>query len=246
MTDDIEPGLPVRERPSAERKEPTYEMRFTRQQGLIAGYKYLRKRLYGIDRRFIGFREFSAAAAEDYEDANDQMLILHEGNRVYGGACLRISIPKHPVILDLEQDILPPGGEYYFSLPKHLPELELDKYAYAEFNRIVLHPALRKGEATRRMFQAVLDRCIRYRVRYLFGIGDKVRTRLYKQIYNNFGLPAIPNGVDIPMREQYEGVKMYLIYGDMKRFHAVPGDPDATGLLEPCEDYQFSDRLPAA
>ena len=244
MTDDIEAGLPVHQRPSAEQKDLGYEMRFTRNKELIAEYKYLRKRLYGIDRRFIGFREFTPRQPRITRIPTTRCSF---SMRVTGSVAglVRISTPKHPVILDLEQDILPSGGEYYFSLPRHLPELGLDKYAYAEFNRIVLHPALRKGEAARRMFQAVLDRCIRYRVRDLFGIGDKVRTRLYKQIYNRFGLPAIPNGVDIPMREQYEGVKMYLIYGDMKRFHAAPSDPDAAGLLQPCEDYQFSDRLPA-
>ena len=55
-----------------------YEMRFTRDQDLIAEYRQLRMRLYGIDRRFVGFREFSDTAAENYEDPDDQMLILHD------------------------------------------------------------------------------------------------------------------------------------------------------------------------
>jgi len=217
-----------------------YEMRFTRDKELIAEYKQLRRRLYGIDPRFVGFRIFNNNAAEDYEDTDDQMLILHDDSYVYGGACLRLSTPKHPVILDLEQDILPPSGKFYFSLGEHLPELELGKYAYAEFNRIVLHPSLRKGEATRKMFQAMLGRCIDYRVRYMFGIGDKVRTRLYRQVYNGMGLEShIRSDVDIPLREEYEGIKMYLLAGDMKRFHTTPDDRDAMCLLQPVENYEL-------
>lgn len=223
-----------------------YEMRFTRDRDLITEYRQLRRQLYHIDPRFVGFREFSDTAAENYEDPDDQMLILHDDRHVYGGACLRIATPRHPVILDLEQDVLPAPGKFYFSLGEHFPELQLDRWAYAEFNRIVLHPSLRKGEATRRMFQAVLERCIRYRIRFLFGIGDRVRTRLYKQIYSNCGLPAVPHSIDIPMRAEYEGIKMYLIYGDMKKFHVTASDPDAISLLEPIEDYEFSDRARVA
>lgn len=197
--------------------ETRYEPRFTRDGELIAEYARLRQRLYKIDRRFVGFRIFNDAGAENYEDPDDQMLILHDGQRCLGGACLRVSTPERPVILDLEQDILPPPGKFYFSLREHFPEMELDRHAYAEFNRIVIDPCLRKGEATRRIFQSVLERCVQLRVRYMFGIGDKVRTRLYRQIYRNLGFEShIRDDVNIPMREEYEGTRMHLLWGDMK------------------------------
>lgn len=207
--------------PQLVRDEPlSYEMRFTRDRDLIAQYKLLRKQLYYVDPRFVGFRIFNELCAEDYEDENDQMLILHNGNQCYGGACLRISTPDKPIMLDLEQDILPQPGKDSFSLKEQFPEMDLDKYTYAEFNRIVLHPALRKGEATRSIFQAVLERCVDYRVRYMFGIGDKVRTRLYRQVYRGMGLDSyICDSLDIPLRDEYEGVKMYLLAGDMKNFY---------------------------
>lgn len=220
--------------------EIAYDMRFTRDKDLISQYKLLRKELYGIDPRFVGFRIFNEIGAENYEDPDDQMLILHNGNRCFGGACLRVSSPKQQVMLDLENDILPDSGKYYFSLRERFPEMELDKYAYAEFNRIVLHPSLRKGDATRRIFQAVLERCVDYRVRYMFGIGDRVRTRLYRQVYHSMGLEShIRDDVDIPLRDEYEGVKMYLLAGDMKNFHAVPNDPDANFLLKPLDNFEF-------
>lgn len=200
-----------------------YRVKFTRNKTLIHQYKQLRKQLYDIDKRFVGFRYFNELNAENYEDPDDHMLILHDRHQCYGGACLRISTPKHPVMLDLENDILPESGKFYFSLREHLHDMQLNKHAYAEFNRIVLHPSLRKGEATRRIFRTVLERCIKHKVRYMFGIGDRVRIRLYKQIYTNFGMDCqIQENVDIPLREEYEGMKMYLLSGDLKNFYDEP------------------------
>lgn len=213
-----------------------YEMFFTADPKLIADYWALREKLYGIDPRFVGFRIFSETDKEDYKTPGNHMLILHDGKRCYGGAFLRISTPKHPILMDIEQDILPPKGKFYFSLRENLPEIELDKYAYAEFTRMVLDPCLRTGEVTRKMFKAMLNRCIEYRVRYMFGIGDKVRTRFYRQIYINMGVKGgIHDGIDIPMRAEYEGLKMYLLHGDMKAFHVRLDDPEATRMLTPVE-----------
>lgn len=240
MLDDVKQVPTLHNKRSVEPVELGYKMKFTRNEELIKKYKQLRRELYGIDRRFIGFREFSDTEAENYHDPDDQMLIIHDNdNNVYGGACLRVSTPQYPVILDMENDILPENGNYYFSLKERFPEMELGSYAYSEFNRMVLHPALRTGEETRRIFQAVLDRCIDYRVRYIFSMGDKVRIRLYRQIYYNFGLPETPNNTNIPMRPEYEGYKMYMICWDTKLFHTVAYDPDAASLLQPFNDFEF-------
>jgi len=220
--------------------DQTLTMKFTRDKKLIAGYRKLREDLYQIDPRFVGFRIFSEDDAENYEDPNDQMLIVHdEDGRCLGGACLRVSTPERLVILDLEHDILW-LGKGFFSLRANLPEMALDKYSYAEFNRIVVDPSLRKGDIARQIFRAVLERCIKYRVRYITGIGDKVRIRLYKQIYNTLGLDCVvPTDLDIPMRPEYEGKKLYLICFDTKKFHITPQDPNATALLSPRSDFQF-------
>lgn len=217
------------------------KFQFTRNHQLIAEYKELRERLYKIDPRFVGFRIFTDNDAENYEnDPDDQMLILHDNNRVYGGACLRISTPQHPVILDLEKDIIDQSGKGYFSLKDHIPHLELDRYSYTEFNRIVLDPELRGREITREMFKCVLDRCIEYKVRYMFGIGDAIRTRLYMQIYAGFNLIGHRyKDIDILMRPEYENIKMHLISGDMRGFHYSDNDPEAKTLLSPRDDFKF-------
>src|SRR5436309_2377054 len=141
MLDDTKHGQ-LGQKLSIELGDTDYAVRFTRDPDLIGQYKLLRKELYAIDPRFVGFRLFNEIGAENYEDPDDQMLILYNGNRCYGGACLRVSTPQHPVVLDLENDILPDTGKYYFSLRERFPEMELGQFAYAEFNRIVLHPSL--------------------------------------------------------------------------------------------------------
>jgi hypothetical protein len=240
MVDDVKAFRPEVRHLSTGPSDIEYKMSFTRNRELIAKYKDLREALYGIDPRFVGFRIFNQMGAENYEDPDDQMLILHDGKNCYGGACLRISTPQRQVILDMENDILPPSGKYYFSLRERLPELKLEQYAYAEFNRIVLDPRLRKGTALKRIFQAVLERCIDHRVRYIFSISDMSRGRLYRQIYANAGMDCtIRKDVHIPMRNEYEDIKMYMLYGDMKPFHAVPSDPEAANLLQPSNDFEF-------
>ena len=74
---------------------------------------------------------------------------------------------------------------------------------------------------------------------YMFGIGDKIRIRLYRQIYRMTGMEGSTISMNIPMRQEYEGVEMDLIYGDMKNIYTTPSDPDASCLLEPFEDFEF-------
>lgn len=226
----------------SEEIEPHYEMSFTRDKGLIRQYKKLRRDLYDIDPRFVGFREFSDPAAEDYDDPDDQMIIMHNGNKVYGGACLRISTPKHHVILNSEQDVQPAPGKFYFSLREFAPELGLDKYAYCELIRIVVHPSLRKGIVVRKLYTAALQRCLEHRVRYMFGVADKVRARFYRQVYSGFNVEKkAVTEMDIPMRPEYEGIEMLLICADMKNLYISPNDKDALCLLTPAEEFEFTE-----
>jgi hypothetical protein len=67
MIDDVRQGWPVHEA-HAEVGGASYDMGFTRDPGLIAQYKRLRNDLYGVDRRFVGFRYFPGMDAENYED----------------------------------------------------------------------------------------------------------------------------------------------------------------------------------
>ncbi|MCX7098863.1 MAG: hypothetical protein NTV43_13255 [Methylococcales bacterium] len=195
-------------------------MNFTCDNELVTKYKILRKKLYRTDPKFIGFREFAYPGAEDYHDPDNQMLIIHDDQNVYGGVSLRISTPNNPILLNLEKDILPSTGEKYFSLKARLPELRLNECAYAEFDNLVLCNTLRTGNYIRRLFQLLLKRCIDHRVHYMFGMGDNTRVRLYRQIYINLNVDGgIHRGIDVPMRTEYEDKKMYIVFGEITKFH---------------------------
>jgi hypothetical protein len=226
---------------SIDSKDIPYEMHFTRDKGFINQYKQLRQSLYDIDPKFVGFRIFSHTSTENYEDPDNQMLILHNGKECYGGVCVRMSMPQRPVILEIEQDILPPSGKFCFSLRERFPELELNKYAYAEIGRFALRPDMCTNSIIKEMHLSTMQRCLDYRVRYFFTLSDKVRTRLYKRIYANAGvLCTIRHDLDIPMRPEYEGLKMHLLVGDMKKLYVVPSDSNADHLFEPFSDFEFN------
>ncbi len=175
------------------------------------------------------------------------MLILHDQKRVYGGAYVRISTPNHPLVLGIEQDILPPPGKLYFSLREQFPELALGKYAYAELGGFLLHPSMRTSSIIRQMMFSALAHCLDCQVRYFFILSDRARTRLYRQVYSAAGVNCtLCDKLDIPMRPEYEGLKMYLLLGDTKPENAALGDPDAAGLLEPVDKLSSADSRPAA
>lgn len=100
----------------------SYTMQFTRNKYLIRKYRLLREELCRNDEKLKGYR-IMANYMDDCEDPDTQMLIIHNGNNVYGGAQIRISTPKKPVIFYLEQDVLPQEGQSYFSLKKRFLSL---------------------------------------------------------------------------------------------------------------------------
>lgn len=217
-----------------------YEVSLTRDPSLVAQYKALQKKLRKVDERFVGFRIPSAALQDDYEDPNDQFLLLNDGINVQGGISMRVSTPKNPVILNLEQEIPLPDGKFFFSLRESLPEMELNRYAHAEFDDLVLHPSFRTKENLKMILQAGLEYCIDYRIRYMFSVADMVRARLYSHIYSSFNIEyKVLDAIDIPVCPEHESRKRYILYADTRNFHTVPSDPEASNLLNPIENYIF-------
>ena len=53
-----------------------------RDPALINQYKLLRMKLYGIDERFVGFRLFNSIGAEDYDDPDNQMILIKNGKEL--------------------------------------------------------------------------------------------------------------------------------------------------------------------
>ncbi len=227
----VEAGLAA---PSEDARKNGLKLGFTHDRSMLRKYRDFREALYEKDSRFVGFRIVGDDESGDGDDPDDQMLILERDGECYGGLCLRVSTPQRRVVLHLEHDILPSSGKERFFLHEQFPEYELDKCAYAELGRTVIHPSLRSPALLKRIFKEAMERCMSYRVSYLFGMGDRARTRIYKQIHSNFGVHVtIPENFDIPMREEFEGVKMYLLCGDMKHLVSATSNAAAQTPAKP-------------
>ncbi len=203
-----------------EDKELVYE--FTTNPDLLDQYTKLRQSLYPTDDKFKGFRTFGYLPEEDYKKEQGKMLIVRKGNVVVGGAGLVISSPNERALLPLEQNILPINGRQ-FLLRRQFPNMRLENYSYGEFNRIVLLPEYRTGIYTKTIFKKMLIESERLGLRYLFGMGDRVRARLYKKLYGNFGLNVnICWDIDVPQKDDYENIKMYIMTMDLKDLDIHP------------------------
>lgn len=184
---------------------------FTRDKKLLKQYVELRQYLYKHDPFFKGFRFFDYLEEEDYNKPQIQtLLILHE-NRCVGGGCLTVSTPQARILLSLEED-LGSSAEKGSFLQKTFPELQLEQEKYCEFGRIAVHPDYRRGDCTKTMFCHVVREARAQSVRYMFGMGDALRLRLYKKIcMNEFGMKSTTySNIKLPEKSDYEGVRMYI------------------------------------
>ena len=195
-----------------------YEIRATKKREYIDQFKVLLKDLYASDPRMKGFREDSTTDDLHYKDPDNHVLLALHGDKVIGGICVRISTPEFPVRLDLENDILPENGQSEFHLQDLFPNLDLKNYAYAECNRVVLHPDYRDGELLKRLLIAPRDLCERYHVRYIFAFSDLVRLRTYRRAFKSMDEEVEICDADFSLRYNPEGLKMRMLYGEFRAF----------------------------
>jgi hypothetical protein len=175
-------------------------------------YINLRKSLYKEDEKFKGFRFFDYIEKEDYEDLSSKILIVKDKNRCVGGARLTISRPEKRIMLPLEENISLSPLEDKGRLSSLFPEISLENQVYGEFSRIVLEPKYRSGLYTKQIFYHILNMAKKEGITYMFGMGDAIRSRLYKQIYSGFGLKVqIRKDITLPDKATYEGIKMYIM-----------------------------------
>lgn len=199
-----------------------YEVRATKKREYIDQFKVLLRELYASDSRMKGFREDPMADELHYNDPDNHVLLALQGDRVIGGICVRISTPEFPIKLDMENDILPLEGKTEFVLGDLFPQLDLKNYAYAECNRVVLHPDYRDGRVLNSLVAALANLCERYHVRYLFAFSDLVRLRTYRRAIKTVGEDAhICDDLKLSLKYDPDGLKMYMIYGEFRSFKST-------------------------
>ncbi len=199
-----------------------YEIRATKKREYLDQFKILLRELYTSDSRMKGFCEDPDTDNSHYSDPDNHVVLAIKGERVIGGICIRISTPEYPIRLDMEDDILPLVGKESFSIQDLFPQLDLANYAYAECNRIVLHPDFRDGDLLDDLVASLVGLCDRYHVRHLFAISDLVRLRSYRKAIRKVGEDAhICSNLNLSMRQDFDGLKIQMIYGE---FSAFKGD----------------------
>ena len=142
------------------------------------------------------------------------ILIAHQGNLCIGGLRLTISTPQKRVVLPCESE-----GFNLFDL---LPELELEGKTYAELSRYAVLPDFQGPEiyfeGSRRLFARALSQG----VDFAFAISPLGQARNYRRTATALGLGCeVRKDIEVPDRDNYEGIKMYLSVFDFRPLFGV-------------------------
>lgn len=187
---------------SAEQEPLTFE--FSTDEALLHQYYMLRERMFIST---WGLKEFSAQ--EDNYDRTSDVLIVRRGNLCVGGARLTFSKPGDRPVLPMENPS--------FQLQQIFPDLDLEHKIYAECARMALLPEFRTKEVSFQIRHELIKHCVSKNADYAFWIAPLLQARNYRQTCVNLGYACkIRTDVEVPDREEYEGIKMYMAVLEFK------------------------------
>lgn len=188
----------LRQKPAA--TEIVYE--FTKDPGLLHQYYILRENMFI---NVWGLKGFSGR--EDLHDRYSQILVAREGNQCVGG--VRITLKQQRSLRKL------PMENHDFILEKVLPELKLSECRYAENSRFAVLPEARSKTLSLAITSNQIQKCLELGIQYSFAMSPVSLARSYKSLAKVFGLDAkILSDVEIPDREEFEGIPMVLTMFD--------------------------------
>ncbi len=189
---------------------------FTKDRELIKKFIELRKDLYEKDESFRGFRIFSSVDNYEYyfRDTTKVLVVLKNGECI-GGGCFSYG--------EVDSSILPLQYELsdkatYKKMLDIFPNLDLKEKICGEFTRVFLLPGYRNVRYFKNIIYTILVSAVQSGVDYVFCMSDLTRARFYKIIMNSFGLPInLHLDIDVPTKEDYEGLKMYVMSFDLNK-----------------------------
>nr|AAO64420.2 long chain N-acyltryptophan synthase [uncultured bacterium CSL1] len=151
---------------------------------------------------------------EDKFDSISQILVARQGNLCIGGLRLTISTPQNTVSLPLETED--------FQLCDLVPELELHDKTYAELSRYAVLPDFQGPEIYFEGSRRLFARALAQGVEYAFAISPLGQARNYRRTATALGLGCeIRKNIEVPDRDNYEGIKMYLSIFDFRPLFGV-------------------------
>jgi hypothetical protein len=145
---------------------------------------------------------------EDNFDAQSTIVIARKGLQCIGGGRLTVSSPTNRRALPMEKEGL--------ALTSLFPELDLNETTYCEFSRLAILPEFRSGNVFIEIARKFVTKAMAEGAEYAFNIAPLPLARSYRQAGQAYGLKwDIYSHVEIPQREEYEGIKMVISVMDL-------------------------------
>jgi len=188
-------------RPAKEAERVTYEL--TRDPGYLHQYFRLREEMFIS---VWGLKQFSGQK-DEYDDESD-IMVARIGNQVVGGCRLTFSTPEDRKHLPMEKQD--------FVLEDQFVELGLYDLKFAEISRMAILPEYQNSLVMLELSRQLLKRGAEKKARYAFTLSPVPLARNYRKAAHLFGLNwKIRADMEIPDREEYEGIKMVLSMIDL-------------------------------
>jgi hypothetical protein len=179
---------------SAQPKPLVYE--FTRDAGYLHQYFRLREEMF---MRIWGLNNFNGA--KDPYDDHSEIVIARIGNLVIGGCRMTFTYPNDHKKLPMEKDD--------FNLREQAPELFAAGRPIVEISRLAILPEYQNSMVMLEVCRDMLKLAVEKRAAYGVSIAPVALARNYRKVMFMFGLEwEIQRKVQVPDREEYEGIKM--------------------------------------
>lgn len=200
-------------RPQRAVEKVTYEL--TYDAGYLFQYFRLREEMFisvwGLE-HFTGEKD-------PFDDISDVM-IARVGNHVIGGCRLTFSTPENRKKLPMEKEDI--------CLEEKFPQLSLSAHSYVEISRMAILPEYQNSVVMLELSRQMLRRGAEKHARYAFTLSPTGLARNYRKAAMLFGLKwNILNNIEIPERDEYEGIKMVLSMLDLEA--AYKSDQETAG-----------------
>lgn len=178
---------------------------FTKDKGYLHQYYMLRERVYTEVWDLKGF-----TAQEDDYDKRGMILVARRGNQVVGG--LRLNFRDDRSIRML------PGESPDFEYHKVLPKMGLQNKKIVECTRLAVLAEFRKEGVADELIRLSLKKSEAMNAEYYFYLSPVSQAKVYSKTFRKVGVVhGTYDSVQVPDREEYEGIKMVLSYVELER-----------------------------
>ncbi len=202
-------------RPQREPEQVVYEM--TRDAGYLHQYFRLRQEMFI---HIWGLEHFNGTK-DEYDDQSD-IMVARRGNHVIGGCRLTFHNAHASNRLPMEKSD--------FVLAEHLKDIPFSDVTYVEISRMAILPEFQNSVVLLELSRQLLKRGAEMKARYAFTLAPTTLARNYRKAASLFGLKwEIRNDIQVPDREEYEGIRMVLSMLDLAPVYTPKSKTEVVG-----------------